>query len=933
MSEQQVKRRIRSTPWILGGAVLAGGVALGSALYLHAEQAPVPELRRDATLRQQRGDYDAAIILLKNAIEAQRGDAALRLQLARVYLDSGDSEFAEKEAREAMRLGIPSAEARPVLLQSLLLQARFDKALEESEGAAAGGDPLLRSARADALRGLGRLDEARQLYETVLDEAPGTVPAMVGLGRLALRTGRADEAAALCARALAARPDDAPALLFQADLHRSAGRGAEAMRVYERILALNPGHRSAHILKADLAITLGQFDQARKDLDAARRLTPNSILLAYTEALLNFSQGRNEPAQEALRRLLRVAPDHMPSVLLAGALSLNLNEPYQAENHLRHYLKYDPDNLYARKMLAAALLRSGQTKEAMAVLAPLLEAGGNDVQLMALAAETHLQAHSFGKAVELFQQASALAPEVAELRASLGLSKLGTGELEGALRDLRAATELDRGAVDAGVALVRTEMRLQRLDRALVAAEELAAAHPRSAVVTDLKGSVHLAMGEQDKARDHFEKALALRADYYPAAAHLAEMALARQDFGAARARLTAFLDKNKDHVEALSALATVAERAGKPQEATGWLERAAAATTAPGPSVNLIGQYLRTGQTQKALDLAGRLQVTHPGNPDLLDLLGKGQLANGQMEEALATYRKLAVALPRSAQARMQVGALEVLLKQEIAAESSFKEVLAIQPDFPAAQLALAELYVRKGRHELALMMAGQLQRRHPKASAGHQLEGDILMARQQPARALEAYGRAFAFTPNAELTIKISHALRLAGKPDQAAARLSQWLRAHPDDLRVQLFRAESLMREAKHAQAAAQLEAIVARHPQQAVALNNLALSYQRMGDKRARAVAEKAVAAAGGQPGVVDTLAWILVEEGEVARGLAMLKEAHAKAPQARDIRYHLAVALSRSGERAAARLHLESLLAAKGGFPEAESAKRLLASLR
>jgi hypothetical protein len=48
------------------------------------------------------------------------------------------------------------------------------------------------------------------------------------------------------------------------------------------------------------------------------------------------------------------------------------------------------------------------------------------------------------------------------------------------------------------------------------------------------------------------------------------------------------------------------------------------------GPSVNLIAQYLRTGQREKALNLARNLQVGHPDNPDLLDLLGKSQLANG---------------------------------------------------------------------------------------------------------------------------------------------------------------------------------------------------------------------------------------------------------------------------------------------------------------
>lgn len=932
MAEKHAMRRTWSTKHVLGGGAVIGAAALSIALWQHAQQPPVPELRSKAAHYQQRGEYSAAIIVLKNAIQAEPADAQTRFQLAKVYLDSGESESAEKEIRAALKLGYPAGAAMPVLAQSLVLQAQYQKALDETQAAAAGREPELLAVRAEAMCGLGRLDEARQVYAAVLQAAPGTVSAMLGLGRLALRTGHADEASVLSARALEAQPTNIPALLFQAELFRSTGRSNEAMRVYERVLSLNPGQRYAYILKADLEIALGQYQQAQADLDAVRKLAPKSILLSYTQTLLYFSQGKYQQAREAVQHLLRVAPNHAPSMLLAGAISLRLNSPYQAESHLREYLKHDPGNAYARKLLAASLLRSGQAGNAMDLLAPALEAGAKDVQLMALAGESHLQARDFRKAAELFQQASALAPGSAELRMSLGLSKLGMGELDNAIADLRAATELDRGAVDAGVALVRAEMDLKRYGQALASVETLERAHARNAAVADLKGSVHLAMGTQAKAREQFEHALALQPGYYPAAAHLAEMAMNGGDAGAARRHLHAFLEKNKDHVEALTALAILADREGKPQEATGWLEKAAAASSELRLSVGLVTQYLRTGQTRKALDLAGKLMVAHPENTDLLDLLGKGQLANGQTEAALSTYKALAAALPRSAQARMQVAALELLLKQDFAAESSLKDVLAIQPDFPAAQLALAELQVRKGQHELALMTAERMQRKHPRASAGYQLEGDILMARQQAARALAAYRRAYALTPNAELTIKISHALRQAGKSEQAVAQLAQWLRDHPGDQRVQLYRAEILLREKQYAQAAAQFEEVLAKDPRQVAALNNLALAYQRMKDARARQFAEKAVALAGDQPAVTDTLAWILVEEGELARGLAMLKKAHAQAPQARATAYHLAVAMSRSGDAQGARKLLETLLAGKGSFADEENARRLLAQL-
>jgi putative PEP-CTERM system TPR-repeat lipoprotein len=431
-------------------------------------------------------------------------------------------------------------------------------------------------------------------------------------------------------------------------------------------------------------------------------------------------------------------------------------------------------------------------------------------------------------------------------------------------------------------------------------------------------------------ARASFAKALALQPAYFPAAANLAQLDLHDKKPDAARQRLLAFLDHNKASVDAMTALAALATDQQHSAEATGWLEKASAADpNAIAPAVNLIAQYLQAGQGQKALDLALRLQVTHPDNPDLLDLLGKSQLAMGAREAALASYKKLAVALPRSAQAQMQVAALLILMKNPGQAEDYLKGALAMQPDFPAAQVALAELYVRKGWHTLALMTAEHLQQEHPKATAGYQLAGDILMEQNRPGQALAAYAQALARGENSELTIKHAHALRSTGRKAEAAARLAAWMKAHPDDVRVQLFKAETLMADGEFRPAAAQLEAVVKRQPGNVAGLNNLALAYQELKDERAQAVAEEANRLAGEQPVVMDTLGWILVERGDAARGLALLKKANTLAPQARDIRYHIAAALYKAGDKAGARQELEQLAAGDMRFAQAEQARALL----
>jgi putative PEP-CTERM system TPR-repeat lipoprotein len=585
-------------------------------------------------------------------------------------------------------------------------------------------------------------------------------------------------------------------------------------------------------------------------------------------------------------------------------------------------------------MLAQALIGSGHADEARAVLEPVLDARQADAQVLGLAADANLQAHRFGQAAELFARATALDATSASLRTGLGLSRLGEGATDDAVRQLQAATTLNKNTPEASEALVQANLRLGRRDAALDAALALERAQPDKPLAHALEGQVLAAQGKPDAARASFARALQLDPAYYRAAAGLSQLALDAQQPGQARQVLTDFLARNKSSVDAMAGLAALAQRAHDTAQVTHWLEQAAAVDPhAIGPGVELCAQYLRARQADKALELARRLQVNHPEDPDLLDLLGKAQLAGGDLPAALESYKQLAQALPRSAPALMQVAALRLMSNNATQAEDDLKSVLAIQPDFPSAQLELAALYVRKGSPDLALMIAERMQRQHPQGAAGFQLQGDILMAKHQPAPALAAFERAYAFRATTELAIKIDNALREAGRVADAEGRLAKWLAAHPDDLRAQAYRAQTWIGAGDYKRAAAQLEAVARRQPDNAVVLNNLALSYQELGDARAQATAEAALKHAPKRPDVMDTLAWILVGKGDAARAVTLLREAHTLAPKARDIRYHLAAALAASGDKDGARKELDTLLAGDMRFAQADGARKLAARLK
>ena len=228
---------------------------------------------------------------------------------------------------------------------------------------------------------------------------------------------------------------------------------------------------------------------------------------------------------------------------------------------------------------------------------------------------------------------------------------------------------------------------------------------------------------------------------------------------------------------------------------------------------------------------------------------------------------------------------------------------------------------------------MARQVQKQAAKSPLGFVLEADVLMAEKKYPQAAKAYETAFGMAKNGHVALKMHAAYTQAGKPDEADARLAQWLKAAPDDVVARLYAADAGLKNGKYKTAIEHYEWLQQKQPDNIVVLNNLAWAYQQVNDKRAVATAERAYKLKPENPAVADTLGWILVEQGQTERGIELLQKAVSAAPGAHAIRFHLAQAWVKAGDNSKARNELERLLSTGTKFPEQDEALRLLKELR
>lgn len=909
---------------------LAGSLLLAAGLSGCLKNETSASLLAQAQQHLQQGDSKSALIQLKNAAAKSPEDGEIRYQLARLYNDNNDAAAAEKEIRKALSLNYERAKAMPQLVRALLAQGKAQEALDESAADAATAGPALLAARGDALLALGQREAAAQAYTQALAGEPAQAHALMGQARLALAAGDSNAALALLEQALKAHPREISVLRLKAGALRQLDKNEEALAALGQALAVQPDHLQARIERADLEIALKRYDAAKADIGELNKYAPDSLHGIYLQALLEHNQDKFTAAQGNLLKLLKAAPGHLPTLLLTGANELRLNNAVAAQGYLNAYLEQRPDDLFARKLLAQSLLKTNMPAEAAAALAPMLRSGSKDAQALVLAGEANLRNKDFKTAQQQFEQAAAILPREATLHLSLGLTRLGQGQYAKAVEELERATALDPGSEQAALYLVRTEISMKRYDKALAAIAAFHASKKDSAQVRNLEGSVHLLQNNRAAARSAFEKALQLQPGQLTALMNLAQLDLAEQQPEAARKRFASVLEHDKNHVGAMKALAELATRQGQGADAVRWLEQA----TAVQPKdtdlrMRLAHAYLLAKQNAKATTLARQLQVDGVSSAALSHLLGQVQLANQDASGALESFGKMVQQEPKSAQGWLGMATAHLMLKNVPAATSELKKALALDPASRPARLALAEIAQQQNRPAEVLAIARQMQKETGQQAAGYVLEGDLLARQQKYKEAVALYEKAYAAEQQGAVVLAIHRTLLAAGLPRDADQRLAQYRKEQPGDLAAAMYAAELALSRKQFGPAVQDLELVLKAAPDSPVALNNLAWAYGELKDPRAVATAEKALKAAPDSPAVLDTLAWLLVAKGDSGRAVPMLKRAATLQPANAVLRYHLAVALNKTGDKQAAKAELEKLVTAGTPFPHLDDAIALL----
>lgn len=163
--------------------------------------------------------------------------------------------------------------------------------------------------RAVALQRRGHLDEARRLYQQVLQWQPQHFQALHLLGVVEAQTNRPERAAELIATAIEIDPHSAAAHNNYANALCRLNRYADAVLSYDRAIALQPDYAQAHHNRGIALLALKRHEAAIASFDELIALSPHDAQAYYHRGLALMKLEQHEAAVASFDKALALKAD------------------------------------------------------------------------------------------------------------------------------------------------------------------------------------------------------------------------------------------------------------------------------------------------------------------------------------------------------------------------------------------------------------------------------------------------------------------------------------------------------------------------------------------------------------------------------------------------------------------------------------------------
>jgi tetratricopeptide (TPR) repeat protein len=969
------------------------------ALSLKAVGQSAEAIKETLSILQQDPANAEAIVVLADASQSKEEVAAAEEQLhkyprrdtvpfhlasASVALRKGDLEGASSEVQKALALDPKSRQAH--LAMASIYGLRGDVGQTQLELKTAADLAPMRSVEriryADFQAANGAVGEAKASLQVVTKKAPDYFPAWLSLAQIALKEEKYDESLSLLENIFSRDPDNPDVRIFQADVLLAKGDTKKAVEVLE---PLNRAYPDTAVIKYQLArayLQNNNTNQAKMALEQVISTNPN-----YTDAILllaqiNLHTGHSEMVIEPMTNLLKRNPYLRAAALVLTAAYGSLDRFDDAAIIIGEQVRLAPQDPKAQMALGLTLHQAKRNDEARQAFEKAAELSPDSLDPINEIVDIDLAEGRYAAAMQRVQQEFQKKADSAMLRfmeARIYAAQQDWARAEAAAQNAIALDATFNPAYNLLISVYRAE---NKLPQAISQLEAKSVKDPNNQQALVTMALIYEQMNDYAKARDTYEKLLALNPNSVVALDNLAvlyserldrldrayELAQKARNLAPADASIADTLGwvayKRGDYQQALTLLQESASKLpdnpevqfhigmtdymlGQVDAARAAFERAAHAT-ADFPSKSEAQKRLAqlqgavsetTGQSTAELEALLKRQ---PNDPIVLKRLAEAYENQGDAAKAAAAYEQTLKLNPKLLPSALKLAQLYggPLKKLDKALEFA-KKARELAPNDARVAGLLGQVALKAGNFSWAYSLLQESARElrddpyilHDLALAAYAL-GKAHDSRQTMQRSLDA-APSGASSEDAKRFLTMTALDHLSADIAAAEPEVQEILKAEPDYVPALMAQAAILLQRDDVRTASGIYWQVLRQYPDFAPAQKRLAAIYANNPDDLAKAydLAMKARKTLSDDPELARTLAELNFKRKEFAYAIQLFEQSAANKPLAPTDLYYLGTAQLQTKQDAKGRETLERALAAGLQDPLAQQARQRLAELQ
>ncbi|MEJ0005155.1 MAG: tetratricopeptide repeat protein [Steroidobacteraceae bacterium] len=461
---------------------------------------------------------------LRELVKLKPDEINYRAQLALFLSRSNRLDEAQKALDDAVSAA-PHNDQLKLLRVDFLVRERSPELGEQALRRYIAADPdnyTLRLALGAQLQAVGEIDKAALVYGDIVKSADTEANGLIARNRLAAIAARRNhdaDAENLLAQVLKASPRDADALALRGQLELARDDSTDAIADFRAILRDQPRSAVIDNLLAQALISHGETGLAEEPLRAAVAAAPGDSALrislahllfvlrhqdqgiavlqdgtsaAPTDGALNaalvdayLAQKDTAAAAKVAEQYRQANPDEVAPYLLSAKIARADNRVNDAQALLEKAVSAHPRDYDGLSALSTLEFEHGQAAKAVARLQGLMAADPKDATIPNLLGELYLRQRDFQDAQQVLAVAIANQPKWVMAQRNLALSKVGAGDLPGAIETYRNALALAPADGTMLAELGTVYQRAARVEDARKLYESWVAAEPKSKVAAN----------------------------------------------------------------------------------------------------------------------------------------------------------------------------------------------------------------------------------------------------------------------------------------------------------------------------------------------------------------------------------------------------------------------------------------------------------------